>query len=100
MATNEEHGNMETWLPMRSCLVIKVCLLPQRSSSITQWLIDSGDSSHMITTKAHFIHYKELPTPKKVEAVGIGDIHLTIKFKVSDSESGCARCSARPKPEV
>ena len=55
-------------------------------------LVDSGASSHMTT------NYREFETPEKVglgdgrsvEALGVGDVHLSMLFKVSDPKKAVA----------
>ena len=62
------------------------------SPSSDVWLIDSGASSHMTNNKELLSDYMELETPEKVrlgdgrsvDAVGVGNIHLQMLFKVSE----------------
>ena len=57
-----------------------------------RWLVDSGASSHMTREKKLLANYREFETPEKVglgdgrsvEALGVGDVHLSMLFKVSD----------------
>ena len=59
-----------------------------------KWLVDSGASSHMTSQKEFLVSYREFETPEKVglgdgrivEAVGIGNIHLNMLFRVSNSK--------------
>ena len=61
------------------------------SSLTTTWLVDSGASSHMTWDKRLLTNYQEFVTPEKVglgdgrtvDALGVGDIHLRMEFKVS-----------------
>ena len=61
------------------------------SSSHSKWLIDSGATSHMTHSRELMLNYNELKIPQRVslgdgrtvEAVGIGDIRVTMTFKVS-----------------
>lgn len=58
---------------------------------MVKWLIDSGASSHMMLQREFLVNYRELDTPEKValgdgrivEAVGVGNVHLKMTFKVS-----------------
>ena len=58
------------------------------------WLVDSGASSHMTWNKELLAEYQEFETPEKVglgdghtvDALGIGNIHLRMLFKVSQSK--------------
>ena len=62
------------------------------SSSSEKWLIDSGASSHMTKNKELLSDYQELENPEKVrlgdghtvDAIGVGNIHLQMVFKVSE----------------
>lgn len=57
-----------------------------------KWLVDSGASSHMTHQKEFLLDYREFATPEKVgvgdgrvvEAIGIGNVHLNMRFKVSE----------------
>ena len=59
-----------------------------------KWLVDSGASSHMTHQKEILFDYREFAIPEKVgvsdgrivEAVGIGNVHLNMLFKVSESK--------------
>ena len=61
-------------------------------SQAGKWLVDSGASSHMTWNQKLLTDYEEFETPEKVrlgdgrtvDAVGIGNIHLTMLFKVSE----------------
>ena len=61
-------------------------------TSDSQWLIDSGASSHMTPRREYFNTYRSFSTPEKVslgdgrvvEAVGVGNVRLNILFKVSN----------------
>ena len=56
------------------------------------WLVDSGASSHMTLQKEFLTNYHEFDTPQKVglgdgrivEALGAGNVHLNMQFKVSN----------------
>ena len=58
----------------------------------TEWLVDSGASSHMTCKMELLKDYKEFEKPEKVsvgdgrtvEAVDVGNVHLNMQFKVSD----------------
>ena len=57
----------------------------------TRWLVDSGASSHMTRERELLIDYEEFGTPHKVslgdghvvDALGAGNVHLKMLFKVS-----------------
>ena len=59
-----------------------------------KWLVDSGASSHMAREKELLQDYQEFKKPemvglgdgRTVEAVGAGNVHLRIKFKVSKAK--------------
>lgn len=59
-----------------------------------KWLVDSGASSHMTHQKEFLLDYREFATPEKVgvgdgrvvEALGIGNVRLNMRFKVSESK--------------
>lgn len=61
------------------------------SSPMEQWLVDSGASSHMTREQTYFTDYRKFDKPEKVglgdgrtvEAVGIGNIRLKMKYKTS-----------------
>ena len=61
------------------------------SRQMDEWLIDSGASSHMTWEKNILTSYKEFEKVQKVsvgegrtlDAVGIGDVHVNMLFKVS-----------------
>jgi hypothetical protein len=63
-----------------------------KSHGTTGWLVDSGASSHMTCKRELLQDYKELQTPEKVslgdgrtvEAIGVGNVHMSMQFKVSD----------------
>ena len=56
-----------------------------------KWLVDSGASSHMTNERNLLVNYREFQTPEKVglgdgrtvNAVGIGNVHVNMTFKVS-----------------
>ena len=56
--------------------------------------MDSGASSHMTHQKEFLLDYREFATPEKVgigdgrvvEALGIGNVRLSMQFKVSESK--------------
>ena len=56
-----------------------------------KWLVDSSASSHMTREKALLFEYQEFKTPEKVglgdgqtvDAIGVGNVHVKMKFKVS-----------------
>ena len=64
----------------------------QVSTNKERWLIDSGASSHMCYSKDILIDYKEFSQPetvslgdgRTVEAIGVGNVSLSMQFKVSD----------------
>ena len=57
----------------------------------TRWLVDSGASSHMTQERNVLTDYKAFDTPQKVSlgdghvvhALGVGNVHLRMVFKVS-----------------
>ena len=57
-----------------------------------KWLVDSGASSHMTREKELLTDYREFEKPEKVglgdgrsvEALGVGNVHLSMVFNVSD----------------
>ena len=57
-----------------------------------KWLVDSGESSHMTHEKELLTDYREFEKPEKVglgdgrsvEALGVGNVHLSMVFNVSD----------------
>ena len=57
-----------------------------------KWLVDSRASSHMTPQKELLVNYREFETPERVglgdgrivEAVGVGNIHLEMLFKLSN----------------
>ena len=56
-----------------------------------KWLFDSGASSHMTNKRSFLVNYREFQTPEKVglgdgrtvDAIGIGNVHVDMTFKVS-----------------
>lgn len=56
-----------------------------------KWLVDSGASSHMTWEKNILTHYRQFEHSQKVslgdgrtvDAVGVGDVHVNMQFKVS-----------------
>ena len=62
-----------------------------KSARMDRWLVDSGASSHMTREKNLLTSYREFETPEKVglgdgrsvEALGVGDVHLSMLFKMS-----------------
>ena len=56
-----------------------------------KWLVDSGASSHMTWEKNILTHYRQFEHRQKVslgdgrtvDAVGVGDVHVNMQFKVS-----------------
>ena len=60
-------------------------------SRAEKWLVDSGASSHMTSNRKLLMDYEEFETPEKVrlgdgrtvDAVGFGNIHLKMLFRVS-----------------
>ena len=60
----------------------------------TSWLVDSGASSHMTRERKLLADYKEFNAPQKVslgdgrtvDALGAGNVHVKMLFKVSDSK--------------
>ena len=65
-----------------------------RSGGISKWLVYSGASSHMTREKELFQDYQEfkktemvgLGVGRTLEAVGIGNVRLRMKFKVSKAK--------------
>ena len=63
-----------------------------KSARMDRWLVDSGASSHMTREKKLLTSYREFETPEKVgledgrsvEALGVGEVHLSMLFKVSE----------------
>ena len=62
------------------------------SDKAARWLVDSGASSHMTCRRELLTDYKEFENPEKVslgdgrfvDAVGVGNVHLKMLFKVSE----------------
>ena len=58
------------------------------------WIVDSGATSHMTFQKELLTDFHEFHTPEKVglgdgkivEAIGVGNVHLIMQFKVSDQK--------------
>ena len=69
-------------------------VVPENLPGMDRWLIDSGASSHMMPQRECLVNYCKFDTPEKVglgdkrivEAEGVGNVHLNMLFKVSDSE--------------
>ena len=69
-------------------------LVPDSSTQAERWLIDSGASSHMTWNPDLLIDYQQFTTPEKVglgdgrtvDALGVGNVRLEMKFKVSKSQ--------------
>ena len=63
-----------------------------KTHETSEWMVDSGASSHMTCKQELLRDYKEFEKPEKVslgdgrsvEAIGVGNIHLNMQFKVSD----------------
>ena len=61
------------------------------SPQMSKWLVDSGASSHIVREKELLTDYLEFKKPEKVglgdgrmvEAVGVGNVHVNMLFKVS-----------------
>ena len=61
------------------------------TTSTEEWLIDSSATSHMTHSKEFMCHYQKFKTPEKVSlgdghtvtALGSGEIHVNMRFKVS-----------------
>lgn len=61
------------------------------SSQAGSWLVDSGASSHMTCDKELLTDYQEFEIPEKVglddgrtvDALGVGNVHFNMVFKVS-----------------
>ena len=59
-----------------------------------KWLIDSGASSHMTPDMELLSNYREFEKPEKVSlgdgrtvnAIGVGDVHVKMEFRVSEPE--------------
>ena len=66
------------------------------SQRMDKWLIDSGASSHMTREKSILTGYKQFERAQKVsvgdgrtlDAVGVGDVHVNMQFKVSQPKKG------------
>ena len=64
----------------------------EKTSKMDRWLVDSGASSHMTREKELLTDYRAFEKPEKVglgdgrsvEALGVGNVHLSMLFKVSD----------------
>ena len=69
-------------------------VVPENLPGMDRWLIDSGASSHMTPQRECLVNYRKFDTPEKVglgdgrivEAEGVGNVHLNMLFKVSDSK--------------
>lgn len=65
-----------------------------RSSDAFEWILDSGASKHMTCCKEFLVNFREFAKPqlvkvgdgRTVEALGIGNVRLEMKFKMSDSK--------------
>jgi len=63
-------------------------------TQMDNWLVDSGASSHMTWERNILTNYQEFRKEQKVslgdgrtvDAVGMGDVHVNMKFKVSQSK--------------
>lgn len=61
----------------------------------TNWLVDSGASSHMTRERKLLADYKEFDVPHKVslgdgrtiDAFGAGNVHVRMVFRVSESKN-------------
>ena len=66
--------------------------LENTTPQMGKWLVDSGASSHMTREKELLTDYREFKKPEKVglgdgrsvDAVGVGNVHLSMIFNVSD----------------
>ena len=85
-ATEERHSDSESEQSTGAFVV------STKTHKTTGWLVDSGASSHMTCKRELLKDYKEFEKPEKVslgdsrtvEAIGVGNIHLNMQFKVSD----------------
>ena len=70
-------------------------VLSSSTTSMEEWLIDSGATSHMTHSKEFLCHYQKFETPEKVSlgdghtvtAIGSGEIKVKMRFKVSEQKT-------------